>query len=322
MRAVCVTDQGLEVRRDYPCPERSSEEALIQVSLAGICSTDLELVKGYAGHRGVLGHEFVGRVQQADDPAWIGKRVVSSINFADPATPEYAEFGYEHHPHRQVLGIVNRDGAMADEVVVPQRHLLEVPAEVPDRAAVFTEPLAAALRIAEQVPVRPSASMAVIGPGRLGLLVAKVLALGGGDVTVLGRSARSLALPQRWGLPTADVETAASDAFELVVEATGNPAGLEHALRLVKPLGTLVLKSTYADRAAVDLTKLGVGEVSVIGSRCGPFAPAVRLLQRRAIDLESMIEAEYEIEQAAEAFDHAAQPGVRKVLLRVDSEAV
>lgn len=321
MRAVCVTDQGLAVRRDYPRPSISADEALIRVSLAGICSTDLELVKGYFDYRGVLGHEFVGVVEQASVPEWIGKRVVSSINFADPHTPEYAEFGFEHHPHRQVLGIVDHDGAMADYVTAPLRHLLEVPSGVPDRGAVFTEPIAAALRIAEQVPVRPSARVGVVGPGRLGLLIGKVLSLGGGDVTVLGRSDTSLALPQRWGLQAARVESVSNDVFDLVVEATGNSAGLEHALRLVKPLSTLVLKSTYADAPAVDLTKIVVGEVNVIGSRCGPFAPALRLLQREAIDVESMIDAEYDLDQAVEAFAHAAEPGARKILLRVEPNA-
>ncbi len=194
--------------------------------------------------------------------------------------------------------------------------MLPVPDNVPDEAAVFTEPLAAALRIREQVRVSPSARMAVVGPGRLGLLVGQVLALAGGEVTMLGRRPETLELPAALGLQTGLVEEAADDSFDFVVEATGNEAGLVHSLRLVRPQGTLVMKSTFAGAANVDLTKLVVGEIQVVGSRCGPFAPALRLLERGQVNVTALIEGRYALADGVAAFAHAARPGVRKILLQ------
>ncbi len=316
MRAVKLGPEGLFYDPAAALPQAGPGEALIRVRLAGICSTDLELIRGYFGFQGILGHEFVGVVEQADDTRWQGKRVVSSINFADEATPEFAQYGREHHPHRRVLGILGCDGCMADYIVVPTANLLEVPSEVSDEAAVFCEPLAAALRIPDQVAVRPSGRAAVVGPGRLGMLIGKVLSLNGCRVTMLARSAKSLALANRWGLHTNLVEEAAPSAFDLVVEATGNAAGWEQAIRLTQPLGTLVMKSTYAAAPQIDMTKLVVDEIRVVGSRCGPFAPALRLLAAGAVDVRALIEGEYPPERAAEAFQHAARKGVRKILLR------
>ncbi len=215
-----------------------------------------------------------------------------------------------------MLGIHNRDGVFAEYVAVPQVNLLPVPDDVPDEAAVFTEPLAAALRIREQVKVRPTAKTAVVGPGRLGLLIGQVLALAGTEVTMLGRREASLELPARLGLPTALVDSLPDDSFDFVVEATGNDAGLAHSLRLVRPLGALILKSTFAGRSRIDLTKLVVGEINVVGSRCGPFAPALRLLARRDVAVQPLIDGEYPLSEGMAAFAHAAQPGVRKILLR------
>ena len=310
-------DEGLRLRRDLPRPRPGAGEARIRLLLAGICSTDLELVKGYAGFRGVLGHEFVGVAEEAPEaPEWVGRRVVGSINLACRDCEVCHRSGPEHCPHRTVLGIVGKDGGFAEELTLPVANLLEVPVEVPDQRAVFSEPLAAALRIREQVRIRPTDRVAVVGPGRLGLLIAQVLALAGTTVTVLGRREKSLELPARLGFETALSESCPDDGFDLVVEATGNEDGLAQSLRLVRPLGTLVLKSTFAGGATVDLTKLVVGEVTVVGSRCGPFAPALRLLERKEIQVEPLIDAEYPLERGLEAMDHAARPGVRKVLLR------
>ncbi len=320
MRAVRLSNNGLVVDHDYPTPTISNSESLIKVLLAGVCSTDLELVKGYYNFRGVLGHEFVGIVEQSSDPHWIGKRVVSSINFADPKTPEYAEFGLEHHPGRTVLGIVARDGAMADYVAVPNFNLLEVPESVSDQQAVFVEPLAAALRIAEQIQLRPTERAAVIGPGRLGMLVAQVLMMRGAEVTVLGRSESSLALAEKLGLATGLTKQAQSSSYHLVADCTGAADGLEHAIRITRPCGTLVLKSTYAGQASINLTKVVVDEIKIVGSRCGPFAPALRLLERDQIDVASLVDGAFELEQAVQAFDRAAQPGVRKILLRINGK--
>ncbi len=323
MRALTVDNGTLRLEREYPEPDLKPGEALIRLALGGICSTDLEIVRGYAGFRGVIGHEFVGVVEAVGSPAesgWVGRRVVGTINIGCGRCDVCLSDGPEHCPTRTVLGIHSHDGAFADYLTLPVGNLLEVPGEVADEEAVFTEPLAAALRIREQIPVRPTARTAVVGPGRLGLLVAQVLALGGTSVTVLGRRPQSLELPARLGLLTGLVDDAAGDSFDLVVEATGNDAGFAHSLRIVRPQGWLVLKSTFAGRANIDLTKLVVGEIRVVGSRCGPFAPALRLLREaavtgRGIQVRPLIEAVYSLDEALAGFDHAARPGVRKVLL-------
>ncbi len=319
MRALRFTGKELVQDNSRPIPDIASDEALVRVSLAGICSTDLEIAKGYFGFEGVLGHEFVGTVEATEHKEWFGKRVVSSINFANRHSPEFAEYGREHHPHRKVLGILGHDGAMADYVNVPVDNLFAVPEGLSDREAVFTEPLAAALRIRQQIIVDPSCPAVVLGPGRLGLLVAQVLALAGTTVTVIGRSDRSLELPRHLGFETRTVESISGERFDTVVDATGSPAGLRQAIELTKPLGTLVLKSTYAGAAEVDLTKIVVDEIRVVGSRCGPFAPALRMLAEKQVLVTPLIDSEYSIEDALRAFEHAARPGVRKVLLRMDS---
>ncbi len=317
MQALYLQSGQLTLRSDQPTPTPQTGEALIRVRLAGICTTDLEIVKGYVpGFQGVLGHEFVGEVVGAPDERWHGRRVVGGINLGCGVCPVCVGQGPEHCPQRRVLGIIHKDGVFADYVTLPLTNLLEVPPEIPDEAAVFTEPLAAALRIREQVAVRPSAQVAVVGPGRLGLLVGQVLALAGTAVTMLGRAPQSLELPAQLGLTTGLVADFADDSFDLVVEATGNEAGFAQALRLVRPLGTLILKSTYAGDARLNLTKLVVAEITVVGSRCGPFAPALRLLAQNAINVQAMIEAEYPLAEGLKAMEHAARPGVRKVLLR------
>ncbi len=324
MRALVLEDGRLSLCADAPQPEPAADDALICVSLAGVCSTDLELVKGYAGgFHGVLGHEFVGvvaavgaAVGSAGTAEWVGRRVVGTINLGCRRCAVCLGEGPEHCPNRTTLGIHNKDGVFADYVTLPVANLLAVPATVADEEAVFTEPVAAALRVREQIAVRPTARTAVVGPGRLGLLVAQVLALAGTEVIVLGRRAESLALPRQLGLAAGLVDDAADNAYDLVVEATGNDAGFAHSLRLVRPRGTLALKSTFAGRANIDLTKLVVGEIAVVGSRCGPFAPALRLLEQGAVQVRPLIEAEYPLREGLAAFAHAARPGARKVLLR------
>lgn len=319
MRALVVSRGGLALKEDYTQPVLQPGEALVRVLLTGICSTDLEIVRGYTAFEGVLGHEFVGRVEGVAgdvDPAWIGRRVVGAINIGCGECDYCLQDGPEHCASRQTLGIHNRDGVFADYVAIPDSNLLEVPDEVSDEAAVFTEPLAAALRIREQIAVRPTARTAVVGPGRLGLLVGQVLAQSGTAVTMLGRREESLQLPASLGLAAGLVHEFPDDSFDLVVEATGNDAGFAQTLRLVRPQGMIVLKSTFAGSSEINLTKLVVSEITVVGSRCGPFAPALRLLQSGAVEVAALVEAEYPLEEALEAFEHAARPGVRKVLLR------
>jgi len=323
MRALVVANGQLTYQAQWPEPDLQLGEALIRLVLAGICSTDLEIVKGYTALQGVLGHEFVGVVTAVADPAdqsWLTRRVVGEINLGCRQCAVCLNDGPHHCPHRTVLGIINRDGAFADYLALPVVNLHPVPDHVPDEAAVFTEPLAAALRILEQSSISPEERIAVIGPGRLGLLIGQVLAQTGGQVTLLGRSAQSLALPEQLGLRTGLAEAAADNSFDFVVEATGSAAGLAHALRLVRPLGRLVMKSTYADKEPVDLTKLVVGEITVIGSRCGPFATALGWLADRRIQTEPLIDGRYSLQDGLTAFAHAQRPGVRKILLTPNNE--
>ncbi len=310
-------DRGQPIfRRDLPRPVPGKGEALIRVTLAGICATDLELNKGYAGgFTGVLGHEFVGVVEEAADASWTGRRVTGTINLGCQRC-EYCLAGVrEHCRNRTVLGIIQKDGGFAEYLTLPVQNLVPISDSLPDETAVFTEPLAAALRIREQVVVSPGKPAAVVGPGRLGLLVARSLALAGTPVVVFGRSASSLELPRRWGLETALVSEIDDSRFDFVVEVTGNPAGLAASLRLVRPLGTLILKSTFADPGVVDLTKIVVDEIHVVGSRCGPFSPALRLLEAGVVPVWDLIDGRYPLSEALEALNHASRPGVRKILL-------
>jgi threonine dehydrogenase-like Zn-dependent dehydrogenase len=323
MQALVVTDDGLRYRADWPEPVLRPGEALIRLSLAGICSTDIEIVKGYSPLRGVLGHEFVGVVTAVADPAerhWLNRRVVGEINLGCRQCAVCLSDGPHHCPQRTVLGIINRDGAFADYLTLPVVNLHPVPDHLPDETAVFTEPAAAALRILEQTNISPTDRLAVIGPGRVGLLIGQVLSQTGAATTLLGRSAAALELPVRLGLTTGLVDEAADNSFDLVVEATGNAAGLAHALRLVRPLGRLVMKSTYADREPVDLTKLVVGEIQVIGSRCGPFHTALEWLADGRIQTEPLIDGRYPLRDGLTAFAHAQRPGVRKILLTTNDK--
>lgn len=316
MRVWRLDEKGARLA-EAPRPAPGPGEALLRITLAGICSTDLELIRGYAGFSGVLGHEFTAVVEAApSSPSWVGKRVVGTINLGCRECGECLACGPEHCPRRTVLGIFRKDGIFADYATLPVVNLLEIPDSLEDAAAVFTEPLAAALRPFDQLILPPAARVAVVGPGRLGSLIVQVLALSGARPAVFGRRPESLALAASWGFETGLLAAAPGDAFDLVVEATGNEAGLAESLRLVKPKGTLVLKSTFHGKASVDLTKVVVGEVRLVGSRCGPFAPALRLLEKGAVDVASLVEAEYPLSRAAEAFEHAARPGVRKILLR------
>ncbi len=344
MRALTLTDSGPRLRSDYPTPQPSPQEALIRVRLAGICATDLELTRGYkGGFRGVLGHEFVGEIMavgkkvalgdaaaSSTDSApsaerWIGRRVVSDINIGCGACSLCTRGLGKHCPHRQTLGIINRDGAFAEYVTAPLANLYRVPDEVTDEQAVFTEPLAAALQILEQVHLTPSTRVIQLGDGRLGLLVAQALASTGCDLTVVGRSADKLAILAERGIDTRQVARDAApdalDAFgqaDVVVEATGSPSGFASARRLVRPGGTLVLKSTFAsDLPRFDASGLVVDEITLVGSRCGPFAPALRLLRDGAVETAALIHARYSLEQGVEALEHAGRRGVLKVLIDV-----
>ncbi len=316
-----VYDGQLRLVDDYAKPTPPPGEVRIRTALAGICNTDLEIVRGYAEFHGVLGHEFVGVVDEAEDPALVGQRVVGEINVNCGVCDTCRAGRPIHCPTRTALGIRGRDGTMAEYFCLPARNLHLVPEEIPDAEAVFTEPLAAACEVVERVHIQPADRVAVLGDGKLGLLVAQVLALTGCDLTAVGRHEDKLAILAGQGIPTQIGDEGLADRADLVVECTGQAEGFAVAQRLVRPRGTIVLKSTYHGLVQADLSHLVVAEVRVVGSRCGPFPPALRLLAQRLVDVTSLIEAEYPLDEASAAFEHARHKGALKVLVRQDSEA-
>ncbi len=298
----------------YPVPPPG--EVRIRTRLAGICNTDLEILRGYAQFEGILGHEFVGTVELADDPALVGQRVVGEINAACQVCHTCQAGRPTHCPNRTTLGILGRHGVLAEAFCLPALNLHVVPEAIPDEAAVFTEPLAAACEVLEQVHVQPDSRVVVLGDGKLGLLVAQVLALTGCSLTVVGRHAEKLALLARRGIDTRLGEGDLERSADVVVECTGRREGFQTAQRLVRPRGSLVLKSTYHGLVLADLSQLVVDEITVVGSRCGPFAPALRLLKQGLVDVIPLIEAEYPLSDGLVAFDHAGRRGALKVLVR------
>ena len=316
MRAL-VCDHGLRYAPAYPEPALPSGEALVRVRLAGICNTDLELVRGYMGFQGVLGHEFVGEVVQVPDPAWLGKRVVGDINAACYACETCRAGRHTHCPHRTTLGIFRRDGAFADFLRLPLPNLYPVPDVVTDEQAVFIEPLAAACEILEQVTIRPTDRVVVLGDGKLGLLVAAVLRLTGADLRLVGRHPPKLAIAAAWGVAAQNgADDLPAGWADVVVECTGSSTGFALARKLLRPRGTLVLKSTYHGDLPVDMSALVVDEITLIGSRCGPFAPALRLLESGLVDPTPLISDQYALSDGEAAFARAVAPGVLKVLLK------
>jgi alcohol dehydrogenase len=287
-------------------PTPAPGEALVQVRRAGICNTDIEITKGYMNYRGVLGHEFVGVLSD-------GSRVVGEINASDGTCDICRRGDVTHCRRRSVLGIFQRDGAMAEYLTLPVGNLHRLPEAITDPQAVFVEPLAAALEITDQGHIRPSQSVAVIGDGKLGLLVAQVLQLTGCDLHVIGRHAHKLAILRRRGIPTLDTLVEWYGRFDVVIDCSGQASGFELARQLLRPRGTLVLKSTFHGAQEMRMAPLVVDETTVVGSLCGPFAPALRLLEQRLIEVETLLEAEYPIEQGVEAFKRAMSPGALKV---------
>jgi threonine dehydrogenase-like Zn-dependent dehydrogenase len=297
-------------------PEPRSDCVVVRVSLAGVCNTDLEIAKGYLGFRGILGHEFVGRVAEGPEE-WRGERVVGEINFACRSCPSCARGLERHCPSRTVMGIAGADGAFAELVRVPVQNLHAVPESVPDEMAVFCEPLAAAFEILEQVRVEPEQRAVVLGDGKLGLLAAQVLALAGARVLAVGRHPAKLALLRARGIETVTAQEWRAEPAPLVIEATGSERGFQMAVAATLPRGTLVLKSTLASHPAVDLAPLVIHEIHLVGSRCGPLPPALRALESRAIDVAPLISDRVPLGAGAEALRRAARPGALKVLVEV-----
>jgi threonine dehydrogenase-like Zn-dependent dehydrogenase len=292
---------------------------LVHVSLAGICETDLQIIRGYMGFEGVLGHEFVG---VAETGIYRGQRVVGEVNCGCRECEQCLAGLSGHCPHRTVLGILNRDGAFAEFLQLPEANLHRVPDEVSTRAAVFTEPLAAAFQLGEQVRLSPGLRTLVIGDGRLGNLCAQVLKLHGCHVLVIGKHERKLSVLEHLGIRTQLLtDTKLNRVADLVVDCTGSATGLPLALELVKPRGTIVLKTTVAAEHRLSMAPVVIDELRIIGSRCGPFSRALEALRNREVEVEALIEAVYPFDRALEALDRARNTPALKVLLAAHSEA-
>jgi threonine dehydrogenase-like Zn-dependent dehydrogenase len=333
MKAMRFENNELKLA-DSAVPRRDGE-ALVRMTVAGICSTDIEIARGYADFSGALGHEFVGVVEESPDRLQIGRRVVGEINVGCGQCDLCRRNDPRHCPDRTALGIRGRDGAFAEYLSLPPRNLLFVPDSVSDRQAVFTEPLAAALEILDQVEIDSSHRVAVVGDGKLGQLISRVIARTGCDLTLIGKHDAKLELAARAGVKTAKLGAAETDLssddfsprvttkvvstrasrFDFVVEASGSSSGMELALDLIRPRGAIILKSTFRGAAPLDTSRIVVNEISVIGSRCGRIENALRLLESGGVDLEPLISREYELAGAVEAMAEAERPGTLKILL-------
>ncbi|GAB4159336.1 MAG: alcohol dehydrogenase catalytic domain-containing protein [Planctomycetaceae bacterium] len=317
MRALELKGRQIVYREDYPEPEPDEAEVRIRVIQAGICETDLQLMKGYMGFAGVLGHEFVGI---AESGRFAGQRVVGEINCSCHAC-EFCRAGLANHcPHRTVLGILKRDGAFADYVSLPECNLHPVPDNLETEIAVFTEPLAAAFRIPEQIPIQSSDSMIVLGDGRLGNLCAQVLARKCGSLKVIGKHEEKLNRLKKLGLETCLLGEVEPDrSAEIVVDCTGSASGFADALKWVKPRGTVIVKTTVAGEIAIPAASIVIDEINVVGSRCGPFKPALAALSAGEIDVRPLIEEVYPFSEVQAAFKRAQNSNVLKVLLDLKS---
>lgn len=315
MKALVLENKKLLIK-DIPSPLPSEKEALVKVLKAGICNTDLELVKGYMAFEGVPGHEFVGCVVQALNKSWVGKRVVGEINIPCGQCEFCRKGEAKHCPSRDILGITNKNGAFAEFLTLPLANLHRLPDEVSDTRAVFVEPLAAALEILEQIRVRKDESVLVLGDGKLGLLVAQVMRLKTKKVSCLGKHRRKLNILMKKGIETSISVNRFHHKYDIVIEATGKEEGLRVSLSRVKPRGRVILKSTVAGESSADFSKIVVDEIQLIGSRCGPFLKAINLLRNELVDVEEMVDGEFPLGRALEAFSLAQKPGTMKVLIR------
>ena len=316
MKGLWLENNQLQLRTDIPIPEPPAGEALVRVLCAGICNTDLELIKGYYPYTGIIGHEFVGVVEQGPEHL-INQRVVGEIN----AACGYCRFCRSGQPthceNRTVLGIVNRNGAFAEYLSLPIENLHIVPENVSTAAATFTEPLAAALEIQQQITLCEDDRVLVVGDGKLGQLIAQTLALTGCDLLVVGRHEDKLLNLAARGIKTALTNSVQDRYFDVSIDCTGNPEGFNTARRALRPRGTLILKSTYAGNLSLDASALVVDEITLIGSRCGPFVPALELLGTKKVNVQSLIQGIYPLSLGLEAVEKAKTKGVLKVLLEM-----
>ncbi|MBD2338090.1 alcohol dehydrogenase catalytic domain-containing protein [Calothrix sp. FACHB-156] len=316
MKGIWLENNQLQLRTDIPTPEPPPGEALVRVLRAGICNTDLELLRGYYPYSGILGHEFVGVVEQGPENL-LNRRVVGEINAVCGHCRFCRSGNSTHCENRTVLGIVNRHGAFAEYLCLPVENLHPVPDNVPTEIATFTEPIAAALEIQQQVALGANDRVLVVGDGKLGQLVAQTIALTGCELLVIGRHQEKLANLAARGIKTGLATDVKDRFFDISVECTGNPEGFAIARRALRPRGTLVLKSTYAGNLNLDVSSLVVDEITLIGSRCGPFPAALQLLATEQLDVNPLIHARYHLSDGLAAFEHAQTRGVLKVLLEI-----
>lgn len=317
MKAV-VFDNCLKLDNNYPMPVPQKGEALIKVNTIGICNTDYEITLGYMGYKGILGHEFTGVVEKAENKDLIGKRVVGEIN-CGCGQCDWCAQGLERHCfNRSTLGIWQREGCFAEYVCLPEKNLLVIPDNVTDEEAVFVEPLAAALEILEQVHIPPYKRVIVLGDGKLGLIIALALNAAGLDITLVGKHEEKLNVAKAQGVKTELLNNLKIEkAYDFVVEATGSITGFETSLALTKPRGTLILKSTIAASKEFNLAPIVIDEITVLGSRCGQFAPALRMLEQKRIDVKPLISDIYAIDDSIEAFERNKEKSSVKVLVKV-----
>lgn len=316
MKGIWLEEQKLELKSNLPIPEPPPGEALVKVLRAGICNTDLELLRGYYPYKGILGHEFVGLVERGPEHL-VNRRVVGEINAACGRCRFCLKKQPTHCENRTVLGIVNRNGAFAEYLTLPHQNLHPIPDRLSTEAATFTEPVAAALEIQQQINIGPSDRVLVAGDGKLGQLVAQTLAVTGCDLLVIGRHREKLANLEERGIKTGFADAVKDGAFDISVECTGNREGFAIARRALRPRGILVLKSTYAGALSLDISSVVVDEITLVGSRCGPFEPAIELLAQNQVNVKSLIDSRYPLEDGLAAFDRAQTKGVLKVLLEM-----
>lgn len=316
-----IFDETLKYVTDYNTPKMDSNEALIKISMVGICNTDLEITKGYMGYKGILGHEFVGIVEEVENPKdkdLIGKRVVGEINLGC-GNCNWCNQGLSRHcPNRSTLGILNKEGCFAQYLTLPVSNLLIVPDSIPDEVAVFTEPLAAALEILEQLHIKPYEKVAVLGDGKLGLLIALALNASNIDINLIGKHQNKLDIAKNQGINTellSDIKI--EKKYDVVIEATGSVSGFETSIALVKPRGVLVLKSTIASEKDLNLAPVVIDEITILGSRCGQFAPALRLMEKNIINFSPLISKILPFKQAIEGFELNRKKDTIKILLKL-----
>ena len=315
MKATSFDGKAMSYHENYPDPP--SGESLVRVTLAGICGTDLEILDGYMGYGGVPGHEFVGIVERSENPALVGKRVVGEINAGCGRCGMCGNGMQRHCPDRTVLGILKRDGAFAEFLSLPEENLHVVPDIITDEQAVFVEPLAAAFEIREQVSLDPVWKVAVVGDGRLAQMICHVLKLSCPDVTCFGRHRSKLARLERFGIATRiGMDDSDSRSYDLAVEATGSASGFADAVKITRPRGTVILKSTIASRTDLDLAPAVINEITMVGSRCGLFRPAIDALASGAIPVDYLVDSTFPLERFSDAFEHARKPDTLKVFLK------